>query len=101
MPTFIMLTRLAPNALQSPRTLEELEQAAMERIRKECPEVKWVHNYAVLGGCDYLDIFEAPDLEEALKVTAIIRSFGHSSTEVWTATEWKTFKEMVRHLPGK
>ena len=101
MPTFVMLTRLAPAALQSPRSLEELERTAMESIRKECPGVEWAHNYAVLGGCDYLDIFRAPDLETAMKVSAIIRYYGHSSTEIWTVTEWKAFKEMIRHLPGK
>lgn len=100
MPSFIMLTRLSPDALRSPRSLEELEQKAMEHIRRECPQVNWIHNYAVLGGCDYLDVFEAPDAETAMKVATIIRSFGHGSTEVWTATEWKRFKELIRPLAG-
>lgn len=28
-----------------------------------------------------------------------IMHFGHSRTEVWPATEWKTYKAMVRELP--
>ena len=71
----------------------------MERIRSECPEVKWLENYAILGPWDYLDIFEAPDIETATKVTTLIRTFGHAHTEVWVATQWKRFKEMVRELP--
>jgi uncharacterized protein with GYD domain len=96
-----MLTRLAPTAVHSPKTLEELENKVMERIRSECPQVDWVHNYAVLGACDYLDVFQAPDFETAFKVSAIVRSFGHAHTEVWGATEWAAFKELIREMPGK
>ena len=99
MAEFIMLTRLSSNAIQSPRTLEELEKKVMDRIRSECPEVQWVHNYAVLGPYDYLDVFRARDSAEAFKVSTIIRSFGHAHTEIWAAREWGAFKEMVRELP--
>jgi len=46
--TFIMLTRLSPDAVQSPQALEQLERNAMERVRKDCPDVEWVSNYAIL-----------------------------------------------------
>jgi uncharacterized protein with GYD domain len=101
MPTYIMLTRLSPGTLQSPKTLEELEREAMNRIRSECPQVEWVHNFAVLGPYDYVDIFRAPDLDTAFKVATLVRTFGQAHTEVWAATEWKLFKDMVRELPGK
>jgi len=99
MSTFIMLTRLSPQALSSPKDLETLEKKVMERIRSECPDVKWIHNFAVLGPYDYLDIFSSPDEQSAFKVSAIIRSFGHAHTEVWNATEWSRFKDMIRELP--
>jgi uncharacterized protein with GYD domain len=101
MPIYVMLTRLSPGTLHSPKTLEELEGAAMDRIRSECPQVEWVHNFAVLGPYDYLDIFRAPDLDTAFKVATLVRTFGHAHTEVWAATEWKAFKDIVRELPGK
>jgi uncharacterized protein with GYD domain len=100
MSDFVMLTRLAPAALESPRTLEELEKRVMERIRSECPRVEWVHNFAVLGPYDYLDVFRAPDLDTAFKVATIVRSFGHAHTEVWGATEWAAYKGLIRDLPG-
>ena len=99
MSTFIMLTRLAHGALTSPSSLENLEREVMDRVRAECPEVEWLKSFAVLGPCDYLDIFQAPDIETATKVATIVRTFGHAETEIWSATEWDTFKELVRYLP--
>jgi uncharacterized protein with GYD domain len=100
MPTFIMLTRLNSDAVRSPRALEQLELDAMQRVREECPDVKWLTSYAVLGPCDYLDVFIANDIETAARVSTLIRTFGHATTEIWTATEWDRFKEIVRTLPG-
>jgi uncharacterized protein with GYD domain len=98
MQTFIMLTRLSPDAAGSPQALEDLEQKAMARIRKDCPDVEWLVSYAVLGGCDYVDIFRANDIDTANRVSALIRTQGHASTEVWPATTWKKFKQTMREL---
>ena len=35
-----------------------------------------------------------------MKVATIVRTFGHAHTEVWAATKWRQFNEMVRHLPA-
>ncbi|HXR23875.1 MAG TPA: hypothetical protein VN742_00850 [Candidatus Binataceae bacterium] len=37
-------------------------------LHQECPIIKRIGNYAVLGLCGYLDIFETPDAEVATKV---------------------------------
>jgi uncharacterized protein with GYD domain len=97
-----MLTRLSPDAARSPAALEQLERQAMDRVRQKCPEVEWISSYAILGPCDYLDVFRAPDIETAARVSTLIRTFGHAQTEIWTATEWDRFKEVVRTLssPG-
>jgi uncharacterized protein with GYD domain len=100
MPTFIMLTRLHADAVRSPRDLEALERDAMKRVREECPDVEWLSSYAILGPYDYLDVFIANDIETAARVSALLRTFGHAHTEIWTATEWDRFKEIVRGLPG-
>jgi uncharacterized protein with GYD domain len=99
MATFIMQTRLSHQALRSPSSLEGLSHAVMERIRADCKGVEWKASYVVLGPADYLDIFTAPDIETATKVATIIRTFGHATTEVWGATEWEKFTELVRSLP--
>jgi uncharacterized protein with GYD domain len=99
MQTFIMLTRLAHGALKAPMELETLEHQVRERIHNECPEVVWAGNWAVCGPYDYVDVFHARDVEAAMKVATIIRTFGHAQTELWPAVEWKRFKEMIHHLP--
>jgi len=97
-PTYVMLTKLSPEALTRPGTVVDLNQQVEDRIRRECPGVKWVGNYAVLGPCDYLDIFEAPDTETATKVALLVRSFGHATTETWLATPWDRFTELAKTL---
>ena len=99
MPMFVLLTRLSPEAVRTPRMLETLERDTMRRIRAECPEVEWINNCAVFGPYDYLDIFQAPDVETAAKVATLVRVFGHAHTETWTAVEWPRFKELMRGLP--
>ena len=95
MATYVVLTRLTPESAKTPTDLKRLEQVVTERIRRDCPQVKWVANYAILGPYDYLDIFEAPDETVAAKVVMIIRSFGHATTETWTAMPWERFEIVI------
>ncbi len=98
MATYVMLTRLSPEALTRPEAVKDLNKRVEDRIRKECPGVKWVSNYAVLGPCDYLDIFEAPDADTATKVALLVRSLGHATTETWIATPWERFLSLAESL---
>jgi uncharacterized protein with GYD domain len=93
-----MLTRLSPEALKRPESVVELNKQVEERIKRECPDVKWLSNFAVLGPADYLDIFEAPDPEAATKVSLLVRSFGHATTETWIATPWDRFVTLAKTL---
>ena len=97
---YVMLTRLSHEALKAPASLTELEKVISLRIKEECSSAKWVMSLATLGPADYLDIFEAPDTETAMKVATIVRTFGHATTEVWPAVGWDRFKELVRYLPS-
>ena len=79
MQTFVMLTCLTSEAVRSPRALEELERT--QHVRDACPHGEWIGSYAVLGPYDYVDIFRAPNLDTATKVSAIVRTYGHAQTE--------------------
>jgi uncharacterized protein with GYD domain len=95
MPTFVMLTRLAPTAVHSPGDLKTLETKAVAAVKEHCPAVEWKANFALLGPYDYLDVFDASDLETATKVSVLIRTVGHAHTEVWPATPWQRFKQLI------
>ena len=100
MQMFAMLTRLSSGALQSPKSLEELERKVMDHVKLACPRVEWVGSYAILGPYDYLDLFRAADIHEASKVSALVRTYGHAHTEVWPLTEWERFKTVLREIGG-
>ena len=98
MVTYVMLTRLSPQALTRPESVAELNREVEDKIVKECSGVKWIANYAVLGPCNYLDIFEVPDADTATKVALLVRSFGHATTETWVATQWDRFLDLAKDL---
>ena len=95
MATFVMLTRLTPEAVKSPADAKRLEKAVERRIREKCPDVVWKANFAILGPWDYLDIFEAPDDAVAAKVAMIVRSLGHAHPETWGALTWERYKKLI------
>lgn len=96
MATFIMLTRLSPEAVSTPKFVDKLEKKVADRIHRNCPEVKWIGSYSVLGPYDYVDIFEAPDGDSATKVALLVRSFGQAVTETWVATPWDRFVALAK-----
>jgi uncharacterized protein with GYD domain len=99
MSTFVMITRLSHDALSTPSGLKNTVKDVMQRIRDHCQGVKWTASYAVLGPADLVDIFEAPSVDEAAKVAAIVRTFGHATTEIWPATSWDSFLKTLGSLP--
>lgn len=98
MAIYVMLTKLSPEALARPESVAELNRQVEDRIKQQCPSVKWLANYAVLGPCDYLDILEAPDTDTATKVALLVRSLGHATTETWIATPWDRFVDLAKGL---
>jgi len=83
---------------KDPNSMGELALRVNERIKSECTQVEWIHNLAIAGPYDYVDIFQAPDNATAFKVSTIVKVFGHAHAEVWPALEWKTFKELITGL---
>ena len=91
MATYVILSRVSPEAFGKPEDFRKLAQKVGERIRSECPGVVWKESYGLLGRFDVLDIVEAGDPKEVAKAAAIIRAYGHTTTETMLAIPWKEF----------
>ncbi len=52
MPIYVVLTRLTPEAVKTPGELKRLEKVLADHVRRDCPQAKWVANYAILGPYD-------------------------------------------------
>jgi uncharacterized protein with GYD domain len=100
MATYVMLTRVSPEVAANPGQLAALGDIVAERLKAECPEVRWLASYAVLGPHDYVDVFEAPDTEAAARAALIVRAVGRATTEVWAAVPWERFRDLARAAEG-
>lgn len=95
MATYIILSRLSPEAFGEPGGFKELAAAVSAKIKSDCPRVKWKDSFACLGRFDVVDIVESDDIKQLEKAAMIIRAYGHSTTETLVATPWKEFLAML------
>ncbi len=70
----------------------------LEDIKKQCPDVKFLAHYALLGQWDFMDIYEAPDEETAVKVSIISRSYGVHQIESWCAIPFDRIQKLTDDL---
>jgi uncharacterized protein with GYD domain len=98
MATYILATKLSPELMKDLKKRAEIGRKWMERVKKDCPDVKFIGHYALLGPYDFLDIYEAPDEEIAAKVSMISLSGGATSAESWTAIPYKRFLNLIKDL---
>jgi len=95
MPTFVLMTRMAPETLQSAKGRRAKGKEWIKKVKKSCPNVKWLYHYALLGSYDFMDVYEAPDSETALRVSLISRAEGALSVESWQATPYDQFLKIL------
>ena len=93
MKTYVILSRLSPEAFRDPKDFKQLAANVSEKIKTECPGVVWKNSYATLGRFDVVDVVEADDPKNVEKASMIIRAYGHATTETLVATPWKQFLE--------
>lgn len=91
MATYIILSRVSPEAFRDPKDIKKLAEAVLAKTKSDCPGVVWKDSYATLGRFDFVDVVEADDLKEVEKAAMIIRAYLHSTTETLAATPWEEF----------
>jgi len=70
----------------------------LSKVRTACPEVHWVAHYALLGPYDFMDIYEAPDVETAHRVALISRSEGAVTAESWPAMPYERLLAVLEQV---
>jgi uncharacterized protein with GYD domain len=70
----------------------------LEKVKAQCPDVKWLAHYALLGPYDFMDIYEAPSAETAHRVSLISRSEGALSAESWAALPYDEFLKVLEEV---
>lgn len=89
MATYVILSRVSPQALEDPKEFKQLTSKVSAKIKRDCPGVIWKESFATLGRFDVVDIIETDDPEAVGKVAMILRTSGHETTETMMATPWK------------
>ena len=98
MNTYVLMTKLSPEAEMRIKDRANLGRKWLEQVKQKCPDVKFLHHYAPLGPYDFLDIYEAPDEETAAKVAMISLQKGAFQAESWTAIPYKRFLELIEEI---
>lgn len=101
MATYILVTKLTPEALQNLDKIEDNGQRWKRAIEEKCPEVRFLSHYSVLGPYDFLSIYEAPNERVASRVSLISMSLGAQKAESWTAVPYHDFIMEIRDLMKK
>ena len=95
MPRFVLMTRLAPESLRDAEVRRAMGRAWLKKVQAACPEVTWQAHYAILGPYDFMDVYDAPDVETAHKVSLISRAEGAVSAESWQAMEYDAYMKLL------
>ena len=95
MATYVILSRISAEAFADPGDFRKLATTVAGKLRSECPGVAWKASFATLGRFDAVDIVESDDPKQIEKAAAIIRAYGHATTETLFATPWDEFLEAL------
>ena len=98
MPTFVLMTRHHPSSLHNAESRKRMGKTWLKKVRETCPDIKWIAHYAILGPYDFMEIYEAPDVETAHKVSLISRAEGALEAESWQALHYDKFLNILNEI---
>ena len=100
MPVFVLMTRHAPQSVHDAAGRRAMGKEWLGKVHAACPEVKFLQHYALLGPYDFMDIYEAPDVETAHRVSLISRAGGAIAAESWQAMPYDDFLSVLEEVQG-
>ena len=92
MQTYILFTKLSPEATQQMKGRAKQGRAWLKQVHEKCPDVRFLTHF------DFLDIYEAPDDEVAAKVSMISLQNGAFHAESHPAIPYKKFLELAEEI---
>lgn len=95
MGTYVILSVISPEAFGNPKDFRKIADKVARLVKDECPNVKWKSSYATFGRFDVVDIIQSDDPRQVARAAAIIRAYGHATTETMEATEWDDFLDSL------
>jgi uncharacterized protein with GYD domain len=95
MARYIILSRFSPDAFTEASEFKTIARQVSQKIKEDCPGIKWLDSYATLGRFDVIDLVEAENPKDVERAAMIIRGLGHSTTETLPGTPWKEFLESL------
>jgi len=104
MKTFVVMSKICPQGpslvevAAKMASLEESGRQWIDDVKRECPEIKWLAHYALLGPYDFMDIYQAPDEETAAKVSLICSADRMFQVESWTAIPDKKLAKVLANM---
>jgi len=98
MQTFVLMTKMSPEVSKQLKNRAKLGRAWLDQVKAKCPEVKFLAHYALLGRYDFIDIYEAPDVETAAKVSMISLSNGAFQAESCIAIPYNRFVKLTEEI---
>jgi uncharacterized protein with GYD domain len=100
MPLFVLMTKLAPGSMHDAAGRRAVGKEWLKKVKSSCPQVKWVAHYALLGPYDFMDIYDAPDIATAHRVSLISRSEGALTAESWQALPYEEHLKLLGEVTG-
>jgi uncharacterized protein with GYD domain len=101
MPTFVLMTKLSAELARDPRGRKQAGREWMKQVAECCPGVKWIAHYALLGRYDFMDVYEAPDIETAHKVSFLSLAGGAAEAESWPAIAYEQYVKTIGSIERK
>jgi uncharacterized protein with GYD domain len=98
MPLFALMTRLTADALKDPDGRRAMGKVWLHKAKECCPNVRWIGHYAILGPYDFMDIYEAPDVETAHTISALSRAEGAVAAESWQLLPYEDFMKLLEKV---